>query len=136
MGEEDKDYWKSKYKAELAKNKKHRKRKNLSNYVKSNIDLYKEILDQENGVLSKFKTENGSSRYFVSREKDGKQELIFKSNLFFQDLIEAKVLTNDGLTEVEQQNARRSMEIDALLKFFEKDRISRPGAGRKPSNIG
>jgi hypothetical protein len=51
-------------------------------------------------------------------------------------LIEAKVLTNDGLTEVEQQNARRSMEIDALLKFFEKDRISRPGAGRKPSNIG
>jgi len=35
---------------------------------------------------------------------------------------------------VDEKNVRRSMDINALITFFEKGRKARPGAGRKPQS--
>ena len=124
---------KAELKAEKAKNKKLRRRKNISEYVKLNLKLYKKLIDFELSHLKEFKNEDGTSRYF--RPAGPKKEITFYHNEFFQDLLEAKVLLNPTLKDDSERNARRSMVIDQLIRFFEKDRVTRPGAGRKPSKV-
>ena len=107
-------------------NKKRRKQKNVSNFVKSNLDLFKEILDPDTGWMSKVK-EDGKPRYFVRRG----DQVVCQLNKLFMDLLEAKVQANPA---VDEKNVRRSMDINALITFFEKGRKARPGAGRKPES--
>lgn len=115
---------KAQLQAEKAKNKKERKKKNVSDYVKSNLALYNLILDEKSGVLSKFKNSSGELRYFGSRNKGSRQEKIIRLNQFFADLIDARLLMSD--LPKEQINARRSMDHNSLITFFQKDRITRP----------
>lgn len=113
-------------------NKKTRKQKNVSNYVKKNLDLFDLILNPETGWMSKIKNEDGKKRYFVKRG----DQMVCQLNKFFMDLLEAKIEANPA---VEEKNVRRSMDINALITFFEKGRATRPGAGRKTkpkSNAG
>jgi hypothetical protein len=104
--------------------KKLRKQKNVSEFVKLNLDLFKEILDPDTGWMSKVKNPDGKQRYFVKRG----DQMVCQLNKFFMDLLEAKVEANPA---VEEKNVRRSMDINALITFFEKGRATRPGAGRK-----
>ena len=104
--------------------KKLRKQKNVSEFVKLNLDLFKEILDPDNGWMSKVK-EDGKQRYFVKRG----DQMVCQLNKLFMDLLEAKIEANPA---VEEKNVRRSMDINALITFFEKGRATRPGAGRRP----
>ena len=113
-------------------NKKTRKQKNVSKFVKKNLDLFDSILNSETGWMSKIKNEDGKQRYFVKRG----DQMVCQLNKFFMDLLEAKIEANPA---VEEKNVRRSMDINALITFFEKGRATRPGAGRrtKPkSNAG
>ena len=105
--------------------KKLRKQKNVSKFVKLNLDLFKEILDPDTGWMSKVKNEDGKQRYFVKRG----DQTVCQLNKLFMDLLEAKVELNPA---VEEKNVRRSMDINALITFFEKGRATRPGAGRRP----
>jgi hypothetical protein len=104
--------------------KKTRKQKNVSKFVKLNLDLFKEILDPDTGWMSKVKNEDGKQRYFVKRG----DQTVCQLNKLFMDLLEAKVQANPS---VDEKNVRRSMDINALITFFEKGRATRPGAGRK-----
>lgn len=105
-------------------NKKTRKQKKVSKFVKSNLDLFDSILNSETGWMSKIKNEDGKQRYFVKRG----DQMVCQLNKFFMDLLEAKIEANPN---VEEKNVRRSMDINALITFFEKGRATRPGAGRK-----
>ena len=105
--------------------KKLRKQKNVSKFVKLNLDLFKEILDPDTGWMSKVKNEDGKQRYFVKRG----DQMVCQLNKFFMDLLEAKIEANPA---VDEKNVRRSMDINALITFFEKGRATRPGAGRRP----
>jgi hypothetical protein len=105
-------------------NKKTRKQKNVSNFVIKNLDLFKEILDPHSGWMSKVKNSDGKQRYFVKRG----DQMVCQLNKFFMDLLEAKIEANPA---VEEKNVRRSMDINALITFFEKGRATRPGAGRR-----
>lgn len=105
--------------------KKTRKQKNVSNFVKKNLDLFDSILNSETGWMSKIKNPDGKQRYFVKRG----DQMVCQLNKFFMDLLEAKIEANPN---VEEKNVRRSMDINALITFFEKGRATRPGAGRKP----
>lgn len=112
--------------------KKHRKQKNVSKFVKSNLDLFKEILCPNSGWMSKVRNSDGKQRYFVKRG----DKMVCQLNKLFMDLLEAKVELNP---DVDEKNVRRSMDINALITFFEKGRANRPGAGRKTkpkSNAG
>ena len=112
--------------------KKERKQKKVSKFVTSNLDLFKEILDPDTGWMSKVKNEDGKQRYFVKRG----DQMVCQLNKLFMDLLEAKIEANPA---VEEKNVRRSMDINALITFFEKGRANRPGAGRRnnpTSNAG
>jgi len=108
-------------------NKKRRKQKNVSSFVKTNLDLFKEILDPETGWMSKVVNADGKQRYFVKRG----DQVVCQLNKLFMDLLEAKIEANPA---VDEKNVRRSMDINALITFFEKGRKARPGAGRKPQS--
>lgn len=112
--------------------KKQRKQKNVSKFVKSNLDLFKEILCPNSGWMSKVKNSDGKQRYFVKRG----DKMVCQLNKLFMDLLEAKVELNP---DVDEKNVRRSMDINATITFFEKGRANRPGAGRRnipKSNAG
>ena len=113
-------------------NKKTRKQKNVSKFVKKNLDLFDLILNPETGWMSKVKNPDGKQRYFVKRG----DQTVCQLNKLFMDLLEAKIEANPA---VDEKNVRRSMDINALITFFEKGRATRPGAGRKTkpkSNAG
>jgi hypothetical protein len=107
--------------------KKRRKQKNVSKFVKDNLDLFKEILDPETGWMSKVKGADGRQRYFVHRGN----QMVCQLNKFFMDLLEAKIEANPF---VQEKNVRRSMDINAAITYLEKGRKARPGAGRKPKS--
>lgn len=112
--------------------KKTRKQKNVSKFVKSNLDLFKEILCPDNGWMSKVKNEDGKQRYFVKRG----DQTVCQLNKFFMDLLEAKIEANPA---VDDPGSRRSMDINSLIDFFSRGRKNRPGAGRRTkskSNAG
>ena len=104
--------------------KKQRKQKNVSKFVKSNLDLFDTILNPNSGWMSKVKNSDGKQRYFVKRG----DKMVCQLNKLFMDLLEAKVELNP---DVDEKNVRRSMDINALITFFEKGRANRPGAGRR-----
>ena len=106
-----------------------KKNSDITDYIKKNLKLYKNLIDFELSNLKEFKNEDGSPRYF--RPAGKKKEMTFYHNQFFRDLIEAKLISNPAIDTEDKLNSRRSQAIDQLIKYFGDGRQARPGAGRR-----
>lgn len=89
-------------------------------FVLQNLDQFGRLLEEIKGFQ-----EDGKTRYFFTRKAKGsdKDEEVFKTNVFVQDLLEVKARAN---VEEDQVNSRISMDQHSLITFLSKGRVKRP----------
>lgn len=108
--------WEAKYKKLLAKNKNTKPKED--NFVSENLEAFAEILDPNKPFLKKF-----GKRYCFARKDrtSSKMENVIKINKLVSDLIDAKILLNEGVDNVAN---RRSMDVGSLIKSLGGQRIN------------
>lgn len=119
------DYYKKKY--FNLKNK--IKKKKEDKFVEKKLLLFKDILDKEGGVLGH---SDLAQRYFYIHKRKGKEIPATKLNVFIQDILLAKVLLNEEITEKDHA-VRYSMAVDSLIRHLQKDRVKRPRSTTRAS---
>ena len=116
MGDKKEIDWEAKYKKLLAKNKNTKPKEDK--FVSENLEAFAEILDPNKPFLKKF-----GKRYCFARKDrtSSKMENVIKINKLVSDLIDAKILLNDGVENVAN---RRSMDVGSLIKSLGGQRIN------------
>lgn len=116
MGDKKEIDWEAKYKKLLAKNKNTKPKEDK--FVSENLEAFAEILDPNKPFLKKF-----GKRYCFARKDrtSSKMENVIKINKLVSDLIDAKILLNEGVDNVAN---RRSMDVGSLIKSLGGQRIN------------
>jgi len=116
MAEKKEVDWEAKYKKLVAKNKNTKPKEDK--FVSENLEAFAEILDPNKPFMQKF-----GKRYSFSRKDrtNTKMEFVIKINKLVSDLIDAKILLNDGVDNVAN---RRSMDVGSLIKSLGGQRIN------------